>query len=140
MRRGRIKGKSVLEEGLALQIRAEKLPVPEREYPFACIHAGGPGEGRRQRIKAAGLRDWRFDFAWPEFMLAVECEGGGNVNGRHNRPEGFAADMRKYSQAMKLGWTVYRCDWNLIKSGEAIEVIGELILRAIKHGSHTRDL
>lgn len=118
---------SKLEEALALQIKAVKLPEPEREYRFAAIATGGIGSGVRKRLKDAGLKDWRMDYAWPDLMLAVEVEGGGFINGRHNRGVGFAEDLRKYSEAMSMGWTLYRCDALLIKSGKALQVIEKLI-------------
>ncbi|BDM64565.1 hypothetical protein NFHSH190041_20170 [Shewanella sp. NFH-SH190041] len=103
---------SALEETLALQIRALKLPEPVREHRFHAV------------------RKWRFDFAWPELMLAVEVEGGAWSGGRHTRGSGFTKDLEKYSEAMSLGWIVYRVDAALINSGRAIEVIGQLVQRA----------
>lgn len=118
---------SSLEEALALHLRALKLPAPVREYRFAAEACGGIGKGVRQRLRDARLADWRFDFAWPDRWLAVEVEGGGWTRGRHNRGAGFAEDMRKYDAAMRLGWTVYRCDSGLIKGGQAVETIRRLL-------------
>jgi hypothetical protein len=53
-------------------------------------------------------RKWRFDFAYPRRMIAVEVEGGVFSRGRHNRPSGFIADCEKYNEAQLLGWTVIR--------------------------------
>ena len=53
-------------------------------------------------------RRWRFDFAWPDKMVAVECEGGVYSRGRHTRGSGFTADCEKYSAAAMLGWRVLR--------------------------------
>ncbi len=117
---------SKLEEALMLHIRALKLPEPAREYRFGAMHVG-MGKGIKDRLRAAGLRDWRFDFAWPDLRLAVEVEGGGWTGGRHTRGAGFAADLEKYDAAMRLGWTVYRCAGELIKSGRAVETINILI-------------
>ena len=103
---------SALEESLALQIRAMKMPEPEREFRFHKT------------------RRWRFDFAWPELMFAVEVEGGGWSGGRHTRGSGFTKDLEKYSEAMALGWNIYRVDGALINSGKAIEVIKQLIKMA----------
>lgn len=75
-----------LEDALAFQLRAAKLPKAEREFRFAPP------------------RRWRFDFAWPAQMLAVEVEGGIFAAGRHNRPLGMIADMEKYNEAALLGW------------------------------------
>ena len=118
---------SKLEESLALQIRALKLPEPEREYRFAAIATGGTGAGVRQRVKAAGLQDWRFDFCWPDLMIAVEVEGGAWIGGRHTRGEGFLSDLRKYEAAQRMGWTIYRTAGELIKSGNAVSTIETLI-------------
>ena len=94
------------------------------EHRFAADHVG-PGKGLRERLAAAKLQDWRFDFCCPEIKLAVEVEGGAWVRGggRHNRGAGFSGDLRKYGAAMRLGWTVYRCDYALIRSGEAFDTI-----------------
>lgn len=63
--------KSELEEILANQITfVASLPEPEREYRFAA-HVVGLGPGLRMRLAAANLRDWRFDFAWPDHRLAA---------------------------------------------------------------------
>lgn len=70
--------------------RLASLPEPEREYRFT-----------RQR-------KWRFDFAWPDALVAVEIEGGQWVYGRHNRPAGYAADAEKYNNATALGWRIFR--------------------------------
>lgn len=74
------------------------LPQPEREYCFARDIVGH-GPGIRKRLRDAGLRDWRFDFAWPEQKAAVEIEGGIWVRGAHVRGEHFESDARKYNAA-----------------------------------------
>lgn len=54
-------------------------------------------------------RRWRFDFAWPESKVAVECEGGTWIRGRHSRGQGYRNDCEKYNAATSLGWRVFRC-------------------------------
>lgn len=117
---------SRLEDDLLFQIRALGLPEPVRELRFAAEYVG-KGKGLRERLAAAGLKDWRFDMAWPELKFAVEVEGGTWIGGRHNRGAGFEADAIKYGEAMRLGWTVYRCTTGIIKSGQAVELIEALI-------------
>lgn len=99
---------SKLEDTLAFQFRAIGL-CPEREFRF---HP---------------KRRWRFDFAFPDQKIAVEVEGGLYVNGRHTRGDGYEKDLKKYSEAMYLGWTVYRCSNELIKSGRALQVVEKLL-------------
>ena len=96
---------SVLERTLAYQMRVCGLPKPETEYRF---HAP---------------RRWRFDFAWPAIMFAIEVEGGTyskRRKSRHTTPTGFRRDCEKYNQAAIDGWTVLRFDSSQISSGEAI--------------------
>lgn len=53
-------------------------------------------------------RRWRFDWAWPEYHVALEVEGGIWTGGRHTRGKGFANDMEKYNKAAITGWRVLR--------------------------------
>ena len=100
---------SALEQELELHIRAAKIAEPVREHRFHPV------------------RRWRFDFAWPDQMFAVEVEGGAFVNGGHNRGAGFERDIEKCSEAMLLGWRVYRTTGRFIKNGTAINHIEKLL-------------
>ena len=84
---------------------AHGLPEPQREFRF---------DGRRR---------WRFDFAWPDAMVAVECEGGVWTQGRHTRGAGFVKDLEKYNAAVVAGWAVLRFTPQQIQSGEAVEIV-----------------
>lgn len=53
-------------------------------------------------------RRWRFDFAYPKSMIALEVEGGTWIGGRHIHPIGFEKDCEKYNMAASMGWKVYR--------------------------------
>lgn len=121
------------EEILALHLRTTGLPW-KREYRFAAVATGGTGRGVRQRLREAGMRDWRFDFALPDRLIAVEVEGGGwlpekGKKSRHTTGTGFAADLRKYDAAARLGWYVYRCDPRMIRTGQALDTITQLLTR-----------
>ena len=98
-----------LEEIFALQIRAMKLPVPVREYRF---HS---------------KRKFRLDFAWPELKIAVEVDGGTFSNGRHVRGMGYRNDCIKINLASCSGWVVLRGDSKMVKSGELLESLEQLI-------------
>jgi len=112
---------------LYFQIRANALPPPAPEYRFAAMSVGGTGAGVKARLAAAFLHDWRFDMAWPAFMLAVEMDGGGFVGGRHGRGLGIEKDCEKYSAAAVLGWRLVRCTPRQVKSGQAVEWIANAL-------------
>lgn len=77
--------------------------IPVFEYHFARAVVGD-APGMRKRLTAAGLHDWRFDYAWPALKVAVEFDGGQWVahGGRHNRD----SDREKLNAAGALGWRV----------------------------------
>jgi very-short-patch-repair endonuclease len=110
---------SSLERELALKIKLARLPEPQREHRFE-EHRGPQGR----------LAHYRFDFAWPEKKLAVECEGGIWRGGRHVTGAGFEKDARKYNRAVLLGWRVLRFTASMISSGEAIRSISESLDQA----------
>ena len=53
-------------------------------------------------------RLWKFDYAIPEKLVAVEIEGGVYTKGRHTRGQGYVKDLEKYNAAIELGWVVLR--------------------------------
>ncbi len=111
---------SKAEETLALQIRINKMEQPVREYRFDDV------------------RRWRFDFAWPDLFFAVEVEGITYEHGRHQRKEGFEADLEKYQSAMLQGWTVYRASGAMVESGSAYLTI-ETMLKLINENTGLMD-
>jgi len=102
---------SEAEATFMLHMRLEKLPLPTPEHRFSPP------------------RKWRFDFAWPDRMFAVEVEGVTRDGGRHQRIDGFQKDLEKYEAALLLGWTVYRCSPAMVKSGRAAEVVKMILER-----------
>lgn len=95
-----------LEQALLDQILNAGLPKPEQEWP-------------------TGFGKTRFDFAWPEFRLAVEVEGGTWTRGRHSRGAGFARDCEKYNAATTLGWRVIRVTADMVRSGKGLRCVKE---------------
>ena len=61
-----------------------------------------------KEYKFHDTRRWRFDYAFPEYKIAVEIDGGIWQYGRHNRAKGYIADMEKFNEAAKLGWVVLK--------------------------------
>lgn len=118
---------TILEDRLAFQIKAFGLPEPEREYRF---HPE---------------RKWRFDFAWPAYMLAAEIEGlvptwktpGG---GRHQRIGGYEDDLVKYNAAAALGWKVLRFGRSHVLSVYAIRTLEDSIKRGAIAGEYIKTM
>lgn len=94
----------------ALLVRAAGLPEPEREHRFC-------------------ERRWRFDWAWPERMVAVELEGGIWTNGRHTRATGYQKDIEKYNTAVLLGWKLIRFTYPMLRDDPAACI--ETVRRAL---------
>ena len=107
---------SKLEETLLLQMRAVGLPEPVRELRFAAEHVG-KGPGLRERLKAAGLKDWRFDFCWPDLMFAVEVSENYDI---------LYGDRLVAADA--LGWSVYWLSHSTVRGGNSADTIGRLLL------------
>lgn len=96
---------SILERMFANQCLQTKQPDWLTEYEFH------------------GVRKWKFDLAWPDYMIAVELEGGAWSQGRHTRGKGFTDDCFKYNVAAIMGWTVLRGEKTLIKSGKLLKML-----------------
>lgn len=108
---------SALEETFAWQCKAAGFPEPVRQHRFC------PG------------RLFRADFAWPEYKLIVECEGGifarkmkdGQDYGWHQSIGRMRSDMEKYNLAALAGWRVLRYSGAEIKSGKAVNEVEQAL-------------
>lgn len=89
-------------------------------------------ETPRRQFRFHPTRAWRFDFAWPLWLVAVEVEGltpirfveddDGSTRahvGRHQSVDGMNDDLEKYAEATLLGWRVLRVSQAHVKSGQA---------------------
>ena len=85
--------------------RPPSPPPPPDAFTIACADAGYECV-REYRFHP--VRKWRFDYALPSCMVAVEVEGGVWTKGRHINPKGFLADIEKYNAATAMGWRVFR--------------------------------
>jgi len=72
-------------------------------------------------------RRWRFDYAWPAFMIALEVEGGIWTGGRHTRGTGFLKDIEKYNRAALLGWRVFRCTPDTLCTQETLKLLSPFL-------------
>lgn len=72
-------------------------------------------------------RQYRFDRAWPEQMVAVEVQGGIWSDDGHGRKSMAARDAIKLSIAAALGWRVLPVTRDMIESGQAVELIRQAL-------------
>lgn len=101
---------SQLEDTLYNQIKLIGLPLPKREFRFHPV------------------RRFRFDFAYPDKMLAIEVEGGTwSRKGGHTSGVGFEKDCEKYNLAVLCGWKVLRYTNKKVNNGEAVTQIEEAL-------------
>lgn len=90
--------------------KAFGIPEPKSEFRFHPV------------------RKWRFDYAWPDKLIAVEIEGAIWTQGRHTRGSGFIKDMTKYNAAGKLGYRVFRFTPRELKGGIAQDFMKDILL------------
>lgn len=68
-------------------------------------------------------RKWRFDYALPQYRIALEVEGGVFSQGRHTRPQGFLGDMEKYNTATLMGWRLLRTTPSALITNETLSLL-----------------
>jgi hypothetical protein len=98
-----------------LHCQAWNIPQPVAEFRFAAP------------------RRFKFDWAWPDRLIAVEIEGivyptvrgEHRLGGRHVSVAGFTRDIEKYALAFTLGWTVLRVLPKHIQAGMAAKWVSE---------------
>lgn len=103
---------SELEAVLANRVAIAGLPPGEPQFRFV------PG------------RQFRFDRAWVEQRVAIECQGGVWTNGAHSRGSGVQRDCLKFSLAAALGWRVLPVTREMIESGQAVELLAQALAAA----------
>jgi very-short-patch-repair endonuclease len=92
-------------------LRREGIPQPVSEFRFHPV------------------RRFRFDFAWPDKLVALEVDGGLWLRGggRHNRASGFIQDTVKTNLAASLGWRVLRVTPQQLCDLQTIALIRETL-------------
>ncbi len=87
-------------------LKMAKLPEPVCEFRF---HE---------------TRLWRFDFCWPDLMIAVEYQGlnwKGGGNSGHQSIDGLRRDCEKFTEASLSGWTLILITAETVNNGQAVE-------------------
>ena len=69
-------------------------------------------------------RKWRFDYAFPDKMIAVEVEGlVYRGKSRHTNNSGYKGDLEKYNAAACLGWLVLRFSQDMLAKSSTFDTI-----------------
>ena len=84
----------------------KKAPAPD--LFLKMLQANFKGIEIVKELKFHPTRKWRFDYAFPFLMIAVEVDGGVWTGGRHINPAGYINDMEKLNTAASMGWLVLR--------------------------------
>lgn len=93
------------EDTLAWQISAAGLQAPERQYYYA----------RPRRLRA--------DFAWPDYRLLVEVQGGIYSRRAHGSIRGVLADIDRLNEATMHGWRLLRVRPDMVTDGQALALV-----------------
>jgi hypothetical protein len=88
---------------------AAGLPEPVREFRFAPP------------------RRWRWDYCWPEEMVAVEIQGGVWRSMHHTRGRGYIDDCRKMAEGVLRGWRVLWIPTDWLRDRTALDIISKVL-------------
>lgn len=86
--------------------RAKRKPRSQAERNFELAWRMRPlaGVELQSEFRFHPTRQWRFDFAWPAYRLALEIDG----RGRHQTVDGVRKDFEKNNAAVELRWRILR--------------------------------
>ena len=98
------------EQTFLLMLRARKMPTPEMEVVFAPP------------------RKFRLDYAWPDYKLGLEVDGGIWTGGAHGRGTGIVLDQEKTNLAAGLGWRILRCTPSKLMADETLDHITRALM------------
>lgn len=106
--------------------KSKKITLPATDV-FTQLCAKEMGVECVKEYRFYKSRQWRFDYAFPLYKIALEVEGGVWTQGRHVRPVGFLGDMNKYNTATLLGWRVFRTTPSKLLTNSTILLIKNAI-------------
>lgn len=113
------------EGRLALAVRAIMLPLG-----FPAPVGRGFGDDKQFMFAASLGRRFTSDYAWPDYKLLVEVQGGLWVGGAHSSGAGVERDIEKAQLVALLGFTLLPVTEKDIRSNHAIKLI-QLVLERL---------
>jgi hypothetical protein len=126
-----VRGRNVaLYRDILLQ-RDGKVPPGGEFAPLMAemlVAAGVPAPVFEHRVVVEG-HVYYLDLAWPERMVAVEC----NDAGSHDTPKAFRRDPMKRNRCERVGWWYLEYTWPDMVHG-APEVVGQVLDALARRG------
>lgn len=103
----------------------------ENQFRFQLRAAGIRGFEEQWRIVPG--RRFKWDFCWPEHLLACEIQGGiwAKGNSGHTSGIGITRDAEKQNLATLEGWHTMAFTGDHIKSGQALRWVQEFLAKKI---------
>ena len=100
---------------------------------------GAPPFVRQHPVKFTGMRNpYRLDFAWLDWKLCVEVQGGVWIGGGHTTPQGYIRDRQRMNRLVIGGWHILEYTPEMVKSGEAaLEIVKYLAMLKERRGEMT---
>lgn len=111
------------------RLRREAIEAREN-WIFEQLDAAGYPEPERQ-YKFDPNRNYRADFAWPEWKIILEYQGGG-AKGAHQRSVGYTNDRERSAKAQTLGFIVIEVTTLMIKNGD-LQPVFDMLDAALKY-------
>lgn len=110
--------------------RTQRVNAGEELFLYWCRAVKLPEPVRNHRFNR--LRRFEIDFAWPQWKIGVEIQGGVWMNGRgaHSRPVNILRDMFKHNMLIDDGWRVWHYTPGQVRTGEAIQHLDQIIRAA----------
>lgn len=125
------KPKKVARAQKSKKITKPKAPATDA---FTLLCKSELGVECVKEFKFHPVRKWRFDYAIPSALVALEVEGGVWTGGRHINPKGFLNDMEKYNTATLMGWSVYRTTPDDLYTGKTLDLLKTAIFGSNQPG------
>lgn len=81
-------------------------------------------QGWQEQYRFVPGRQFRADFAWPDWHILAECDGAVWVKGKgHSSGSGIEIGYRRANLAQLHDWLIFRFSTAMIESGEALTTL-----------------
>lgn len=119
------------------QLRQAKAAANKSKHNHRIFHAWQttPMGEPETELHFHPTRKWRLDFAWPQYKIAIEVNGGGG-RGRHNTLAGATKDYEKINAAQLLGWIVLQ--YSVVSVKDEMQIAADLIAAMLLRAKQTR--